>query len=265
MAESTRTVERALDILLCFTRDTPVLTLTQIAERVGLHKSTVHRLLATLENKHFIHRDRANSTYCLGIRLIELGFSVLKNKNVSDQATPYMQRLSVEHRETVDLAILEGSEVVYLQVIESSQRMKIAAAPGERLPAFCTATGKAFLAYTSDAQARRIFKQGLREYTQHTNLSINDFLQSLQATRKQGFAVSVEEYEEGINAVAAPILDANLRPMAAIAIVGPASRMPMERMMRLGKSVKSTADEIAQEMGLVLQLTSSPAQPDILL
>jgi DNA-binding IclR family transcriptional regulator len=156
--------------------------------------------------------------------------------------------LSLEHRETVDLAIFENFEVVYLQVIESPQRIKIAAAPGERLPAFCTATGKAFLAYLPDAQVRKIFEQGVRKYTNRTNLSLGELCQSLRHVRDQGFAIAEEEYEEGVNAVAAPILDHHCCPIAAIAVVGPAFRLPGERMKRIGKSVKATAEQIAQEI-----------------
>lgn len=256
MAESTRSVERALDILLCFNRDEPVLTLTQIVERVELHKSTVHRLLATLENKHFVQRDDNNGSYRLGIRLIELGFSALKRTNVIEQAMPYMQRLSAEHRETVDLAILEGSEVVYLHVIESPQRVKIAAAPGEHLPAFCTATGKAFLAFLTEAEVKEIFQQGVHKYTGHTNLLLSALFEDLRVTRERGFAASVEEFEDGINAVAAPILDVNQHPLAVIAMVGPAFRLSSERMAELGQAVKATADAIAQETGLAMQFSA---------
>ena len=256
MAESTRAVERALDILLCFSRNEPILTLTQIAERVELHKSTVHRLLATLENKRFVQRDEGNGSYRLGIRLIELGFSALKRTNLSEQAAPYMHRLSAEHRETVDLGILEGPDVVYLQVIESPQRVKIAAAPGEHLPAFCTATGKAFLAFLPEAEVKKIFKQGVHKYTEHTNLALSALSEDLRVTRERGFAASVEEFEDGINAVAAPILDANQRPLAAIAIVGPAFRLSGERMAELGQAVKATANAIAQEIGLAMQFSA---------
>ncbi len=256
MAESTRAVERALDILLCFSRNEPVLTLTQIAERVELHKSTVHRLLATLENKRFVQRDQGNGSYRLGIRLIELGFSALKRTNLSEKAAPYMRRLSAEHRETIDLAILEGPDVVYLQVIESPQRVKIAAAPGEHLPAFCTASGKAFLAFLPEAEVKKIFKQSVHKYTEHTNLSFSALSEDLRVTRERGFAASVEEFEDGINAVAAPILDANQHPLAVIAVVGPAFRLSSERMAELGQAVKATADAIAQEIGLAMQFSA---------
>ncbi len=251
----TRAVDRALEILLCFNQDEPELTLTQISERVGVHKSTVYRLLTTLENKRFIQRVEANGTYRLGLGLVRLGALVLKSNNIHRQATPYMHRLSAEYRETVDLAILDGAEVVYLQVVESPQRVKLATAPGERLPAFCTATGKAFLAFLPEAQVRTILKRGMSKYTEHTITSIPRLLEELRKTRERGFAISEQEFEAGINAVAAPILDANAYPLAAMAIVGPAFRLPLERLMQVGKTLRETTDAIARDIGLALQFS----------
>lgn len=254
MPQPTRAVERALDILLCFGSETSTLTLTQIAERVGMHKSTVHRLLATLENKGFVQRLEENGAYRLGFRLVELGFAVLKSNDIHHQALPYMHRLVAEHRETVDLAILDGANVVYLQVIESPQRVKLAAAPGQRLPTYCTATGKAFLAFLPDEQVKSILRQGLRQYTSHTKVSLPDLYEDLRLTRERGFSISEQEYEDGINAVAAPILDAHQHPIAVIAIAGPSFRLPRQRLLELGESVKATADAIARDIGLILQV-----------
>lgn len=251
----TRTVDRALEILLCFNQDEPSLTLTQISERVGMHKSTVYRLLTTLEKKGFIQRVEENGTYRLGLGLVKLGALVLKSNNIYRQAILYMHRLSAEYRETVDLAILDGAEVVYLQVVESPQRVKLATAPGERLPAFCTATGKAFLAFLPDDQVQSILKRGMRKYTECTITSIPEILKELRRTRERGFAISEQEFEQGINAVAAPILDANQSPLAAMAIVGPAFRLPLERLMQIGKTLRETTDAIARDIGLALQFS----------
>src|SRR5512145_2022171 len=138
MSISVRAVERALDILQCFGKDKHTLSLTQIAEQVGMHKSTIHRLLATLESKRFITRDKTTGMYQLGFRFIELASVMLKDLDVQRWAQPYLQHLSMESGETVDLAVLDGSDVIYLQVVESAQRVKIAAAVGERLPVHCT-------------------------------------------------------------------------------------------------------------------------------
>ena len=143
MSESIRAVERALDVLLCFSRQTPQLTMTEIAEQVGLHKSTVHRLLATLEGKRFVERDPVTGIYQLGIRVLQMAYLTLERNDLRRLAAPFLRHLCEQHRETVDLAVLDDADVVFLDVVESPQRVKLAAAPGQRLPAFATASGKA--------------------------------------------------------------------------------------------------------------------------
>jgi IclR family acetate operon transcriptional repressor len=262
-----RAVERALDILLCFSQDKPTLSLTQIAEQVGMHKSTIHRLLATLESRRFVVRDKITGMYKLGYRFIELASIRLQDVDIQRWAQPFLQQLAVLSGETVDLAILDGDHVVYLQVVESHQRVKIAAAVGQQLPVHCTATGKAFLAYLAEDQINEILARGMARYTDHTLASLADLHQDLRETRERGFAISKEEYENDINAVAAPILDASGCPMAVIAIVGPSYRLSHDCMMRLGQSILETTSNITQEIGLaalpvILPKTTTPCSDE---
>jgi IclR family transcriptional regulator, KDG regulon repressor len=250
LSRPVRAVERALDILVCFRHDELALSLTQIAERVGMNKSTVYRLLSTLENKHFIYRSKTTGQYHLSLRFIEMASLVLQDVDLQRWTQPYLQRLSAECGETVDLAVLDGAHVIYLQVVESSQRVKIAAAVGQRLPAFCTASGKAFLAYLPDDRVSKILSEGMTKYTDHTSASPAEVYEGLRITRERGFAISEQEYEKDINAVAAPILDADGCPVAVIAIAGPSYRLSQERMLTLGHSIRSTTEVIAREMGL---------------
>lgn len=249
MSQSVRAVERALDILLCFTRDKPILSLTEISEQVSMHKSTIHRLLATLESKRFITRDKSTGLYQLGFLFVEFASTMLNGLDVQRWALPYLQQLSIQYGETVDLAILNNDHVVYLQVVESSNRIKIAAAVGQHLPAFCTATGKAFLAYLPEDQVRAILDQGMTKYTQHTLISHEAIFQNLRETQS-GFAISQEEYEIDINAVAAPITDASGYPIAVVAVVGPSYRMSFDRMIEVGQMIKNTARAIEREVGM---------------
>ncbi len=251
MSQPVRAVERALDILSCFLKDEPTLSLTQIAERVGMHKSTVHRLLSTLEGKRFVYRDKSTGMYHLGFRFLEMTSLVSGDTDIERWALPYLERLVAEFGETVDLATLDGPDVVYLQVVESHQRVRLAAAPGSRLPAFCTASGKAFMAYLSAEEVHAILDTGLDKFTENTIVSLPEMYQDLRVTRERGFAISEQEYEAGINAVAAPILDANGCPVATIAITGPSFRLARERMLALGPSIRATADAIAREIGMV--------------
>ena len=264
MSKPIRAVDRALDILLCFSREQPELTLTEISARVGLHKSTVHRVLATLENARFVVHDSATARYRLGLRLLELASLVLEHVNLRRQAWPYLVHLAQEHRETVDLGILDGTDIIYLDVIDSPQRVKLAVAPGQRLPACCTASGKAWLAFMPEPQVRQLLSQGLPRHTEHTILSLDDFLADLRVAHERGFAISQAEYEDDIHAVAAPILSIRQEPLAVVALAGPAFRLPPERMMELGPHVRQCAGDIAREIGLTAPLAPGIRPSEVL-
>lgn len=251
MSQSVRSVERALDILLCFTREEPTRSLTQIAESVHMSKTTVHRLLTTLENKRFITRDKASGLYRLGLRFIEMASLVLQDVELHRWAHPYLQRLSQEYGETVDLSILDGSHVIYLEVIESPHRLKLAAAPGQRLPALLTASGKALLAYLPTDQVKKIVTQNMTDYADSIPQSMPDMLADLKVTAERGYAIAEQEYEKDINAVAAPIFGLEKQPVASIAIVGPSFRLTRDRLPELGESIRKMTQDISNEVGAV--------------
>jgi IclR family transcriptional regulator, KDG regulon repressor len=232
--------------------------MTQIAEQVGLHKSTVHRLLATLEHKRFVERDPLSGTYRPGIRLLQMAYLTLENNDLQRIAQPYMQELCEMHRETIDLSVLDDTDVLYVEVVESHQRVRLAAAKGERLPAFCTASGKAILAFLPVEKVKNILARGLPRYNKYTPKTAEGWLNDLANAKRDGFSISVQEYEEGINAVAAPIFDAKGRPIASIAIAGPAYRLSAEKMAAIGPDVVSICGKISQE----LYLTTEPNPPE---
>ena len=265
MSVSVTAVDRALDILLCFNEGNPRLSLSQIAGQLNLPKSTIHRHLATLENKHFINREQATGMYHLGLRFVEMAALILQEAGFQRWTQPYLERLSAEYGETVDLAVLDGTHVIYLQVIESSQRVKIAAAVGQRLPAYCTASGKAFLAFLPEEQVREILPERMIRYSENTRVSLPELYEDLRATRERGFAISEQEYEKDINAGAAPILDASGYPVAVIAVAGPSYRLSHEQMSVLGKSIRKTTEAIAREGGLAILSTiiSNTATPGL--
>ena len=248
MSESVRAVERALDVLLCFTNQTPELTMTQIAEQVGIHKSTAHRLLATLENKRFIQRDQDTGIYRLGIRLLQMAYLTLEQIDLRRLAAPFMHRLCDQYEENIDLTLLDGTDVVFISILEGPQRVKLAAAIGQRLPAFATASGKAILGFMPEEMVRRILVRGMPRLTPYTLISLEDFFENLISVRELGYAISEQELEEQINAVAAPIFDQDNHPIASIAVAGPAYRLNHGRMMEIGPSMVAMAKEISQEI-----------------
>jgi IclR family KDG regulon transcriptional repressor len=251
VSEPVRAVERALDVLSCFKPGQQSLSLTRIAEQLQMPKSTTFRLLATLEAKRFVRRNSETGSYHLGIRLIEMGSLATQDLDLHQWAQPHLQRLAAEFGETVDLAILDGECVIYLQVVESPQRVKLAAAVGQRLPAFCTASGKALLAYLPFAQVTRLVAGSLKKYTDHTQASLEDLARGFQETRDRGFALSEQEYEKDINAVGAPVLSAQQHPILSLAIAGPSFRLPRERMLALGPALRATTETMAIEAGAI--------------
>ena len=226
-----------------------MLSLTEISKVVGISKSTVHRLLATLESRRFLIRDNFTGKYRLGFRFLEMASQAFEDVD-QQWALPYLENLAKESGETVDLAILDGDHVIYLQVIESNKRVKIAASKGQRLPAYCTATGKAFLAYLPEEHVNRILSSGFMKYTEKTHISLDTLQSDLIETRQRGFSISRQEYEKEINAVAVPILAPDGFPVAAIAIVGPSFRLPEERMLELGRAIQAEIEAITREVGL---------------
>jgi DNA-binding IclR family transcriptional regulator len=254
MSESIRAVDRALDILLCFSNLTPQLTMTQIAERVGMNKSTVHRLLGTLERRRFVQRNPTTGYYQLGIRLLQMAYLTLGHNDIRRHAGPFLRRLCEQHRETITLSTLDDTDIVFLDVIESPQRVKLAASTGQRMPAFSTAAGKAILAFLPDVTVMRILERGMPQFTPYTIRTKEELLSNLEPIREQGFSISIQEYEDGINAVAAPVLNEQNYPIAAVTVAGPAYRLTREQMLGIGPSVREMSRLIAQE----LELASEP-------
>lgn len=248
MTESIRAVERALEVLSCFSVQRPELTLTQISEQVGINKSTVHRLLGTLEKNRFVERDSSTGAYHPGIRLLQLAYLSLENNDLRRLAAPFMHSLCEDIRENANLALLDDTDVVYLDVVESAQRVKLAATSGQRLPAFCTASGKAILAFSPDEIVKKVLVRGLPQYTPYTIATHNEFLNNLRQVQKIGFAIAEQELEEGINAVAAPIFNSSNFPIASLSIAGPAYRLTRDRLVEIGPEVVRVSTLIAQEV-----------------
>lgn len=248
MSESVRAVERALDVLTCFNKDTPELSMTQIAEQVGIHKSTVHRLLATLENKRFVQRDPSTGVYRLGIRLLQMAYLTLEQSDLRQIAQPFMRKLCDQYGENIDLTVLDGADVVFINIVEGQRRVKLAAAVGQRLPAFATASGKAILGFLPGKTIRRILDKGMPQLTPYTLRTKEAVFENLNSVKELGFSISEQELEEQISAVAAPIFDQDGYPIGSIAVAGPTYRLTRERLLEIGPDVAATAKQISQEI-----------------
>ncbi|HZG74993.1 MAG TPA: IclR family transcriptional regulator [Paenibacillus sp.] len=239
-----RAVERALDILLVFTEHTS-LGLTEIADKVGLHKSTVHRLLASLEGKGFLIRDAATEKYRLGFRVWELSAQLAgQTDDPGTLLLPEMERLRDLVGETISLYIREGNERIRIQAVQSHQAIRRVAPIGARLPLYVGASSKVLLAFADEAARDAL----LNSPDWPASVDRETFLRGLDTIREVGYATSVEEREPGAAAVAAPIFAGAGRLAAALAVSGPSNRLHLEKMREIAPLVIEAARRMGKMM-----------------
>jgi len=244
-----RAVERAARILACFDNESPVLSSSEIAQAVGLHKSTTHRILTTLVHHRFLERASDGIRYRLGLQLASLGFRVIQRMDTRREAIPVMTRLRDEWDETCDLSIFDRDGVFYVEVIHSAHTYSIAASVGRHLPAHCTASGKLFLAHASVEDLERFLERPLQAHTGNTITSPEELLAQLREIRERGYSVDRDEYEVGISAVSVPIRDQASQMVAALGMPGPTSRMTPERIAEVSAALIEAAGSISRRLG----------------
>ncbi|MCA1296468.1 IclR family transcriptional regulator [Paenibacillus sp. alder61] len=238
-----RAVERALDILMCFTKDSD-LGLSEIAGAIGLHKSTVHRLLTTLEERGFVIRNPATDKYRLGLKIWELSAHLSHNDDPAVLLLPQMEQLRDRLGETVSLYLRDGTDRLRIQAVQSNQAIRRVAQVGARLPLFVGASSKVLVAYAEDAVLRAV----LDSPDWPTAVDREAYMSQLEEIRRAGYATSYEEREPGAAAVAAPIFDRNGRVAAALSVSGPVSRLSPQTLEKMAPVLI----EAAREMGMMI-------------
>ncbi|MBO8165209.1 MAG: IclR family transcriptional regulator [Brevibacillus sp.] len=231
-----RAVERALDILLCFT-ETGELGLSEIANRINLHKSTVHRLLASLEGKGFVVRDPHTEKYRLGFRIWELSASMSRSDDPAQILLPEMERLRDLVGETVSLYVRDGKERIRIQAVQSNQAIRRVAPVGARMPLAVGASSKVLVAYADEETQREI----LSDPDWPDTVDRAKYIEQLEQIRQLGYATSMEEREAGAAAVSAPIFDRFGKIVAALAVSGPSNRLTFEKMREISGPVMEAA------------------------
>lgn len=241
-------VERALAILEALGRKSQGYGCTELGQLLGLHKSTVHRIISTLQAYGFAEKDPNTDRYKLGTRIMHLGLEALNSLDFRKVAIPYMKELVEISRETVQLAVLDGDEVLILEREYSPEAITVNL--GLRGHVHCTAEGKVILAYHPVQGVIDILKsQVMHQYTINTITEINQFVSHLDKVRSQGFAINAEEMVEGVRAIAAPVYNHNGKVIATLSITGPSSRLTLERIYRLVTVLKETCTSISMHLG----------------
>ena len=249
MVQYVQVLQRAMRVLDSFDHEHPEMGVAELARKLDLPKPTVYRILATLESGRFVQQNPNNEKYHLGFQLAKLGLLALDQISLQREALPFMRVLVEECQETVDLAVFDNGGMVYLEVLESPQPVKIAARAGRRLPVHCTSSGKAYLAFVSAEKLEEILGSlNLDTYTTCTIQDLSALRDDLRLTRERGYAVSEGEFEDGISAVAAPVMDTHGRVLAVIAVAGPTYRLPQDRIDQIGQAVKRVTHELSQHL-----------------
>lgn len=244
-------VDRAMELLLYLYREGRELGITQIANGMGIYKSTVFRTLATLESRGFIKKNPETEKYWLGPQLFLLGRAVENSMGLQDIVRPYAQRLYSMFSEVVNVCILDRvPNDVYHGVIvlkEESVNQVLKANPpiGSRNECHCSSVGKCLLAYSKDIDLSVYDRCGLMPHTANTITSTQALREELERVRANGYALDQEELEMGLTCIGAPILDRDGFAVAAISLSGPTSRMMADGMQRI-QAVRKVAEEISR-------------------
>lgn len=247
-------VERALAILETLGKKSQGYGCTELGQLLQLHKSTVHRLVSTLLAYGFAEKDPHTDRYKLGPKVIYLGLEALNSLDFRKTATPFMQELVEISRETVQLAVLDGGEVLILERDHSPEAITVNL--GLRGQVHCTAEGKVLLAgLTSEKIINILQSKGMPRHTVNTITDINQMLAHLEKVRVQGFAINAEEMVEEVRAIAAPVYNHTGSVIASLSITGPSSRLTLERIYRLVTVLKEACTSVSMQLGYHKKLT----------
>lgn len=243
-------IERASAILGAFSPDRPELGVTELAEMLELHKSTVHRFLVNLERAGLVERLPRSGRYRLGLRLFELGSMVLQQMNLWDEALPFLEELVRDSGETGHMAMLDGGEAIYIEKVEARRALRIPSAMGRGYPAHATSLGKVLLAHLPASDVQAVVEQhGLGRHTRNTITDQESLAQELARIRREGYAIDNEEYDEGLRCIGAPIMDHTGQVVAALGIGGPVTRVTPERVPELARLVMVAAKGLSRRLG----------------
>ena len=245
-----RSVDKAMVLLELLGAGRSPLTLSELEQRSGLPKSTIHGLLSTMREHHMVSQQ-PDGRYCLGLRLFELGCALSASWDVTTVAAPYLARLSAATGATAFLSARSGGEAVTLDQSRQGSGLQVVSEPGWRLPLCCTAQGKLFLAYCpSEAERTRLLRvHPPMPHTPHTILDPAALAEELRDIRTRGYAVEDGEYRIGLRGVAAPIfgLDGDLR--CALGVTGLFRRTTAPEFTLATRLAVEYAAQITAELG----------------
>lgn len=248
-----QTVARAMELLLCWNEDAPEdgFTLTELSQRLGLHKTIVHRLLATMASYDFVARDPLTNRYRLGVAVLALGGMAAAGMELRRLALPVMRNLVATTGETVMLSVVSGTDSVCIEKVESKNPIKVSYHVGRRRPLHAGAAAKVLLAFLPPSEAAPLMdRMALTRYTDLTLTSREELKAELEATRTRGYALSYGELDAGVTGIGAPVWDHTNRAVAGLTLVAPGHRLEEpETLAACTRATLETANQISRLLG----------------
>ncbi len=246
-----QSVARAVSILEMLAEEPGELGVTELGRRLGVHKATASRLVSTLAERGLVERNPATDKFRLGFGMIHLAGATMARLDLVQQARPILEELAERTQETVNLAVLDGDRVMHIDQIAGTRSVVSVSWVGRRTPFHCTSNGKVLLAFLDEAERERLLAAPLERLTRNTIVDPDRLRAQLVEVRTRGYAHTIEELEEGLNAVAAPVRRADGQAVAAVSVAGPAFRMRPVELPRVAQMAMDSAGAISRRMGYV--------------
>jgi IclR family acetate operon transcriptional repressor len=244
-----RSVDRAAALLLALGESQGSAGVTELARRLGLHKSTASRLLATLERRGLVEQDDETGKYRLGLVVIRLAEHAERTLDLRGIAMPELERLARLTHETTGLAVLHDGTMLAIAQFDGPNISAAGDWTGRSTPLHCVASGKVLLSSLAEREVLRIVRRGLKACTDRTIVELEPLLEELARIRRRGYAAAIGEFDPGFNAVAAPVFDARGNVIAAVDVWGPAVRLTPARVPELAVQVREAAGAISIRLG----------------
>ena len=244
------TVRNAARLLKVFRSREADLGVSELARRLGLGKSTVHRMLTTLVAEGLIEQNPRTGGYRLGIVMFELGEAVRVHMDLHAAVGPVLGELRTQTGESSQVGVLDGHEVVYVDRLESAHSLRLFTETGRRVPVHCTSSGKVLLAYLPEARRQAVLRTApLTALTPHSITSRSQLEAELDRVRRRGWADAVNEREIGVASIAAPVRDVSGEVVAAISIGVPLARCSVMALRRLAPVIMEAAEAASRRLG----------------
>ena len=253
-----RSVDRAAALLLALGESQGEAGVTELARKLGLHKSTASRLLATLQKRGLVEQDDETGKYRLGLVVIRLAERAERTLDLRGIALPELERLARLTHETTGLGILDGDSMLSVAQADGPNLIAVGDWTGRATPLHCVASGKVLLSSLAEREVLRIVRRGLVSYTERTIVGLEPLLEELARIRRRGFATAIGEYELGLNAVAAPVHDARGNVIAAVDVWGPAFRVTPRRIPELAAQAREALHRLANRYSRILAALCVP-------